>query len=721
MAAGLMMRVVLVIMKVWEIMFGWLYSAITNPALVRKNYQKIRSKPAKTIKAGDTEVTYVPNNLGNPTFIQEFKDGKCLTMADAWRWAVRRYTEKRLFGSRDILGEEDEVQPNGKIFRKLELGDYRWMTYEEADSLADNFGRGLRVLGLNPLDKVCLFSDTKAEWMISSQGCFKQGFPVVTLYTNLGEVAVQHGLCETQVETIITSAELLPKFKKILQGGSDQVKTIVYFENPIKSPQTVGFRDNVRLVSYWDVISLGKKTANNNLADVAAEPVPPTEDTPAIIMYTSGSTGGPKGVVLTHHNLVSTLTSFLYELDAITPRDTDLYIAYLPLAHVLELIGESMMIMSGVAIGYSGANTLTDKSTMIKKGQQGDATILKPTVMFCVPLILDRIYKGVTEQIKKKNMFLQDLINMCIQYKLKCINNGEITPILDRLIFRSIRALIGGRVRAIMSGGAPLAPDTHDYLKSVLGCPILQGYGLTETSACASIMRMDENATGTVGAPVQGVNIQLVNWEEGNYRVTDKPFPRGEIMIGGGNIAASYYKLPDKTSEEFYDDSDGRRWFRTGDIGQFDQHGTLKIIDRKKDLVKLQFGEYVSLGKVESVMKGCAVVQDICIYGDSTKSYVVALVCPVRAVLATMAARLGKQEMGFDSLCKDKDMTGAVLRELVNHGKVSRLEKFEIPGSVTLCTEEWTPESGLTTAAMKLKRKPLQEYYQQDIDRMYGK
>ena len=501
------------------------------------------------------------------------------------------------------------------------------------------------------------------------QACFKQSLSVVTLYTNLGEEAVRHGLVETGVETVITSSELLPKFVRILSGQEDKVKRIIYFENPIRRTKTDGFRPGVEFTSYWDVIGLGKKTGNNNMENVEAEPVSPRPETPAIIMYTSGSTGVPKGVVLTHYNLVSTLTSFLYELDAITPAPDDLYIAYLPLAHVLELIGESMMIMSGVAIGYSGPNTLTDKSTMIKRGGKGDASLLKPTVMFCVPLILDRIYKGVTEQIRRKSSLLQELVNMCIKYRLECINRGEVTPIMDRLIFSSIRALVGGRVRAIMSGGAPLAPDTHDYLKSVLGCPILQGYGLTETSACAAIMRMDENVTGTVGPPVQGVRIQLVNWEEGNYRVTDTPHPRGEILIGGGNVASCYYKLPGKTSEEFFEDEEGRRWFRTGDIGQFDQCGTLKIIDRKKDLVKLQFGEYVSLGKVESVLKGCPVIQDICIYGDSTKSYVVSLVVPARPALTDIAQKFGKSELTFEQLCEDKDITGAVLREIINQVK----------------------------------------------------
>ena len=340
-----------------------------------------------------------------------------------------------MLGTRDVLAEEDEVQPNGKMFKKLELGDYRWLTYEEADTMADNFGRGLRVLGMAPRDKLCLYADTRAEWLIAAQASFQQSLPVVTIYTNLGESGVIHGLSETQAEVVITSHELLPKFRSILAERKDNVKTIVYMENPIKRTDVTGFRDDVRLISFWDVISLGKKTqCNNNLDEVTAEPVAPGPDTPAIIMYTSGSTGTPKGVILTHGNMVTTLNGFLYCLD---PRPDDVYIAYLPLAHVLELVGgESMMIVWGVAIGYSHPNTLTDKSTMVKRGQQGDASVLKPTIMFCVPLILDRIYKGVTEQIRKKGAFVSELMDYCITYKSECSKRGQSTPILDRLLFR---------------------------------------------------------------------------------------------------------------------------------------------------------------------------------------------------------------------------------------------------------------------------------------------
>lgn len=173
-----------------------------------------------------------------------------------------------------------------------------------------------------------------------------------------------------------------------------------------------------------------------------------------------------------------------------------------------------------------------------------------------------------------------------------------------------------------------------------------------------------------------------------------------------------------KTEEDFFTEN-GLRWFRTGDIGEMFEDGTLKIIDRKKDLVKLDMGEYVSLGKVESVLKTCPIVESVCVYGESTKSHCVALVVPDRNKLTCLAEKLNISEGEFDTLCKDKTLTKAVLEEMLTHGKKAKLEKFELPRAVTLCSELWTPESGLVTAAFKLKRKPIQDYYQRELKQMY--
>jgi len=701
------------IVYTWSFFTNWAYRIAYNSTEKVKNFHKVRAKKVAPIQPTDTEATFIPVPGHKTEFIKQFESSGLKTMADVFSWSVRRYGSRKMMGTREVLGEEDEIQSNGKMFTKLDLGDYRWLSYDEVDNLADSFGRGLRSLGLECEDKLCLFADTRMEWMVAAQASFKQSFTVVTLYTNLGEDAVTHGLMETEAGLVITSHELLPKFKRILASGNDKVKTIVYMESPVHWTPTLGFRDDVTIVSFWDVISRGKKAALNEEFD----PVAPVPSTPAIIMYTSGSTGNPKGVVLTHGNLTTTMGALLYRIETFPD---DMYIAYLPLAHVLELLGEMVCSTNGVTLGYSNPNTLTDKSTMIKKGAKGDASVLKPSVMFCVPLILDRVYKGVTEQIRKKGSTVSTVLDFLIEYKQQCLTRGEPTPIIDKLVFRSIRALLGGRVRIMLSGGAPLSPTTHNYLRAVLGVDLLQGYGLTETCACGSVTEFEELSAGNVGPPVGCIHIRLVNWEEGNYKVTDSPHPRGEVYIGGDNVAWGYFKQPGKTEEDFFTDSTGRRWFKTGDIGEIDDEGIVKIVDRKKDLTKLQFGEYVSLGKVESVMKGCPVVANICVYGDSSRSYVVAVICPVREILDEIVTKLGKQDMSFEEACEDMDVTGAVLREVASHGRTSKLEKFEIPGAVCLTSEEWGPDSGLVTAAMKLKRRPLQERYQKDLDRMYG-
>ena len=448
---------------------------------------------------------------------------------------------------------------------------------------------------------------------------------------------------------------------------------------------------------------------NNNCAR-------PTPDDIAIIMYTSGSTGVPKGVLLTHRNVSTTMGAFADALGPVSNEDT--YIGFLPLAHVLELMCETMCFLSGVPIGYSSPFTLTNNSSMIKRGAKGDAAVLRPTIMAAVPLILDRIYKGINEKIASSGS--TELFSFLFSYKRKWVQRGYETPMLNKLVFQKMRDMLGGRVRILASGGAPLAADTQEFISICLCTPLIQGYGLTETAACSTLSSPDDLTYGRVGAPLGCCDIRLVNWEEGNYKVTDKPNPRGEIVVGGDNVSIGYFEMPEATEKEFFEEK-GKRWFMTGDIAEVYPNGVFKIIDRKKDLVKLQQGEYVSLGKVESELKTCPLVENICMYGESSQTFAVALICPSLKVLKDLAQKLKRPVAELPALCEDKELTAAVLKEIQAHGVKRKLQKYEIPGAVKLVKEIWTPDSDLVTAAFKLKRKNVQNFYQKELDKMYSK
>ncbi|XP_031345978.1 long-chain-fatty-acid--CoA ligase 4 isoform X5 [Photinus pyralis] len=629
------------------------------------------------------------------------------TLAKVLEFCVKRYANKKCLGTRQIKAEEDEVQANGRVFKKYVMGDYMWKTYAEVDMLATNFGKGIRELGNQPKENIVIFAETRAEWMIAAQGLFKQSIPVVTIYATLGDEAITHSINETEVTTIITSYDLMPKFKKIL-ASTPSVKTIIYMEDQLKKFENSGYKSGVEIIPFNTVVKRGAESKIQNCM--------PSPNDVAIIMYTSGSTGVPKGVVIVHSNLVATLKAFS---NAVTIRDDDCLIAFLPLAHVFELLVESVCLCTGVAIGYSTPLTMIDSSSKIKKGTKGDASVLRPTCMTSVPLILDRISKGIQEKVSKGSNVAKALFKFSYDYKTMWTRRGYSTPLVDKIVFSKIRQILGGRIRLVLSGGAPLSPDTHEQINTCLCISIVQGYGLTETTSCATIMDCHDMSVGRVGGPTTVCDIKLVNWEEGHYRITDKPYPRGEIVVGGDCISMGYYKLPEKTRDDFYE-ADGKRWFKTGDIGEIHSDGVVKIIDRKKDLVKLQAGEYVSLGKVETELKTCPIVDNVCIYGDSSKQYCVALIVPNQTQLTDLATKNGISNKNFADLCSLPAMEKAVLQELLEHGKKCKLEKFEIPAAVKLCTEVWSPDMGLVTAAFKLKRKDIQERYQHEINRMYA-
>ncbi|KAL1457447.1 hypothetical protein WDU94_007679 [Cyamophila willieti] len=309
-------------------------------------------------------------------------------MEKVLKYVVRRFPEQRCLGTRQILAEEDERQPNGRLFKKYLMGDYEWRSFQQVSDEAEWFGKGLRSLGQEPRQNVVIFAETRAEWMIAAQACFKQNIPVVTIYATLGEEAIAHGINETEVSIVITTHDLLSKFRNILKL-TPRVNTLIYMEDQLTCTDCSGYKQGVEIVPFKAIVTRGKESGNR------FDGHPPTPRDTAIIMYTSGSTGTPKGVVLTHENMISTLKAFS---DAVHIEPNDVFLGYLPLAHVFELLSESVCLLCGVAIGYSTPLTMIDTSSKIKRGTKGDASVLHPTALTAVPLILDRIYKGVHEK-----------------------------------------------------------------------------------------------------------------------------------------------------------------------------------------------------------------------------------------------------------------------------------------------------------------------------------
>ncbi|XP_076331044.1 fatty acid CoA ligase Acsl3-like isoform X3 [Tachypleus tridentatus] len=565
-------------------------------------------------------------------------------------------------------------------------------------------------IGVQPRQNVVIFAETRVEWMIAAQACLRFNIPVVTLYATLGEEGIIHGINETEVTHIITSQELLGKLKKIIDK-IPLVKYIIYME-AFENPNLSGFPNSVEVQPFSRVEKLGEDAD----LELTGE-VPGPEDT-AIIMYTSGSTGIPKGVMISHKNIVATSNGFSTLADKL--KNKEVFLAFLPLAHVLELAVENFFLAKGIPIGYSSPHTMTDKSTAVKSGCKGDASLLKPTIILAVPLILDRIRKSVTEIAEGKGGFSKAFFRFAIKYKLWWIKKGFRTPLLDKIVFKKVRQLIGGQLRSVVCGGAPLSPDTHQFIRATLSGTTIQGYGLTETTAGTTTMGVGDNSTGRVGPPLKGCYVCLDDWEEGGYYKTDKPNPRGEIMVGGNTVTKGYYKN-EALTRECYHEEDGIRWFHTGDIGEIYPDGTIKIIDRKKDLVKLQQGEYVSLGKVEAELKTCSLLDNICVYGDSFETYLVALAVPNAKQLQQLAKTLHKDHLVFSEMCQDTEVFSAFQKALVDHAKKALLQRVEIPTKIKLVTEEWTPDSGLVTAAFKLRRKVIQNFYKSDIEAMYGR
>ena len=642
----------------------------------------------------------------------KFQEANITTLPEAVKYATDIFQSEPCMATRQLL-ERKKEDVKGKIFEKQRLGDYTWRTFLDVQNTIDAVGWGIRSIGVELHDRIGIFAETRAEWFIGAIGCLQHRITICTLYTTLNNPGLIHAINETEVKTLFTSYELLPRLLCIL-NQCPLVNQLVVMEDQLDGVGNNDIPKNVKIIPFRDLLGLGKE-----LSESQKRPCPAANDT-AIIMYTSGSTGTPKGVELTHTNILTSVIAYSVQMN-VGPGDR--FLAFLPLAHIMELVTEIAILSLGATLLYSNPNTLTSAGTKIMKGTDGDAKIAKPTVMNCVPLVLDRIIKGVTKQVERAGWIKSTIFSYAVRFKFWLEYIPLTSTILDYVVFRRAQEELGGCLKRLVVGGAPLSPQTHDTIRAIFGVSIQVGYGATETASCVTGMNEDDITTGNTGGPNLGILVRLRDWDEGGYRISDEPYSRGEIIVGGPGVAKGYFKLETESKKAFFEEN-GSRWFCTGDIGEVNECGSFRIIDRMKDLVKLKHGEYVSLGNAESKLKTLPIVDNICIFADSLQDKVVAVIVPISDNLLREADLLNIREennLCFEALCKEDKINSVVLSQIQEHGRKCGLNRFEIPAAVYLSPEPWTPETGMVTAALKLRRKQLKERFLIEIEDMYLK
>ncbi|CAL0316504.1 unnamed protein product [Lupinus luteus] len=600
--------------------------------------------------------------------------------------SVKNHPHNRMLGWRKIV--------DGKI------GPYNWKTYKEVYDEVLHIGSALRASGAEPGSRIGVYGANCPQWIVAMEACSAHSFVCVPLYDTLGPGAVNFIIDHAEIDFIFIQDK---KIKEVLNPdckSAKRLKAMVSFTTLTEEEKdrTIG----IKPYSWDEFLQMGKENPWNIF--------PPQAHNICTIMYTSGTSGDPKGVVLTHENIAALVRGLDLFLEQFEDKMTveDVYLSFLPLAHILDRAIEEYFFRNGASVGYyhGDLNALRD-----------DLMELKPTLFAGVPRVFEKVYEGIKKAVEDLNPIRRKVFGLLYNYKLGWMNKGykqrEASPLADLLAFRKVKARLGGRVRLIISGGAALSPEVEEFLRVTSCAFVCQGYGLTETCGPTTLTFPDEMCMlGTVGATAVYNDVQLEEVSEMGYDPLGTP-PCGEICIRGKTVFTEYYKNPELTREAVKDG-----WFHTGDIGEILPNGVIKIIDRKKNLIKLSQGEYIALEHLENVYGITPIVEDIWVYGNSFKSMLIAVVVPNEEITNKWAYSNG-HIVSFSKLCSLHQLKKYVLSELKSTAERNKLRGFEHIKGVILDTQEFDMERGLVTATLKKKRNNMVKYYQVEIDELY--
>lgn len=642
-------------------------------------------------------------------------------------------------GEEKKTGEKKKKKPSGYVERgdgSIMRYEYVHESYAEVESNALAIGRALVNLGMKAGQNVGIYSVNRAEWITCSLGFYSQNLRTVSLYATLGPDAVEYIINHAETPIVIVSKENLPSLKRVIPKIKDTVKHVIVFDtilngrygntlDKVQDDDVEAFNTaGIKLHGLQSIIDMG-----NTLQTPTTLPSP---DDLAFIMYTSGTTGVPKGAQLTHGNIMAVAGAVKYIFNL---NQGDMYFSYLPLAHIFETAVQAYVWSMGGVVNFSQG----DIRQLID-----DLTNTEPHLFCGVPRVFVKFYQNVWATVEKAPCIKKWYITKAYNYQCAQLAAGlPLDASYDNKVFSVMRKKMGlGRVRALITGAAPCPPYLIEFMKIVTNAYFAQGYGMTESSAGNAVVLSGDNLCGHVGPPLACNYIRLADIPDMNYTSADE-HPRGEILIHGPNVFKGYYKNQEATDDVLFTDSKGRVWLRTGDVGRWNPNGTLSIIDRKKNMIKLAQGEYVAVEKVEDVYGRAPCISQIWCYGNSYKSFMVGVVvinaqplyefaisnniipsttpAPVAGNLNEAFLNTYSQIITGRHAAQVKAWVKAQLSQV--EGSLLGFEKmkdFYIEPVVDSLGLGFNEENDCMTPTMKKKRKPLTEKYIDQLKKMYS-